>query len=164
MKVWESGSRTAYCVQKGTVSLWHQQNQSYKVYSLELAPMAVKIKLSIYILLFIETQKPEVRNLLSMAAAKAGLKDWYDLVLRYSWAWDPRRFSSWRLRPQSRMVQPCKSSWPKHFATQPSGNTFCRCCGTCIFLWSYLYVSYEPLLLIFCTNRSCCLALEQTGL
>lgn len=47
MKVWEFGSRTACCVQKGLVSLWHQQNQNYKVYSLELAPMAVKIKLSI---------------------------------------------------------------------------------------------------------------------
>lgn len=46
-KVWEFGSRTAYCVQRRMVSLWHQQNQNYKVYSLELAPVAVKIKLFI---------------------------------------------------------------------------------------------------------------------
>lgn len=47
------------------------------------------------------------------------------------------------------MVQPCKYSCPKHFATLSSGNTFCRCCGMCISLWSYLYMTNEPLLLIF---------------
>lgn len=58
---------------------------------------------------------------------------------------DPRRFSFQSLRPQSQMMQTYKSSWPKPSATQPSGNTFCRCHATCIPLWSHLHMANESL-------------------
>lgn len=46
----------------------------------------------------------------------------------------------------------------KAFCYSAIKNPFCRCCGTS--LWLYLHMSNGPLLLIFCTNRSCCLTLD----
>lgn len=157
VKVWEFGSRTACCVHKGTVSSWHQQNQNRKVPILEPTLMAVKIVFfsSFYLL---KQKSQQCRNLLSMAHSEGRVGGLLWTSSQTELCWDSRRSWFWRPRPQSQMVQPWKSSWPKHFATQPSGNPFCGCCGPS--LWSYLHVSNGPLLLTFCTNKSCCLTLD----
>lgn len=85
MKLWEFGSRTACCVHKGTVSLWHQQNQNCKVSILQPALMAVKI---VFFKSFIywSTKASSVGTCFPWLTAKAGLEDCGGQVLRHSCA------------------------------------------------------------------------------
>lgn len=64
----------------------------------------------------------QCRNLLSMAHSRGRVGGLLWISSQTQLCWDSRKFWFWIPRPQ--MVQPWKSSWPKHFATQPSKTHF----------------------------------------
>lgn len=152
MKLWEFGSRTACCVHKGTVSLWHQQNQNCKVSILEPALMAIKI---VFFKSFIywSTKASRVGTCFPWLTAKAGLEDCGGQVLRHGCAETlggsafgaPGHSHEWwslgNPRGQSILLL---SHQETHFA------------GAVVLPPHVKRAS----LAVFCTNRSCCLTLD----